>query len=83
MSMPEDSVIESQLRECVSDALPPEVEVRLRPAGRIPLKAQRAGNRRCDPCPPAATDREVEARPDLCGCWAPRRGARALVVATC
>jgi hypothetical protein len=30
MSMPEDSVIESQLRECVSDTLPPEVEVLLR-----------------------------------------------------
>jgi len=30
MSMPEDSIIESRLRECVSDALPPEVEVRLR-----------------------------------------------------
>ena len=30
MSMPEDSVLESQLRECVSDTLPPEVEVRLR-----------------------------------------------------
>jgi len=30
MSMPEDSALESQLRECVSDALPPEVEVRLR-----------------------------------------------------
>jgi hypothetical protein len=30
MSMPEDSIIESQLRECVSDAVPPEVEARLR-----------------------------------------------------
>jgi hypothetical protein len=30
MSMPEDSVLENQLRECVSDTVPPEVEVRLR-----------------------------------------------------
>jgi hypothetical protein len=30
MSMPEDKAIESQLRECVSDAVPHEVEVRLR-----------------------------------------------------
>jgi hypothetical protein len=30
MSMPEDSALESRLRECVSDALPAQVEVRLR-----------------------------------------------------
>ena len=30
MSMPEDKAIESQLRECVSDGVPHEVEVRLR-----------------------------------------------------
>ena len=30
MSAPDDSVLESQLRECVPDALPPDVEVRLR-----------------------------------------------------
>jgi hypothetical protein len=30
MSMPEDSALESQLRECVCDAVPPDVEARLR-----------------------------------------------------
>ena len=30
MSVPDDSVLDSQIRECVSDAVPPAVEVRLR-----------------------------------------------------